>query len=117
MNQNQILTIEKLQGDRVVHVLPPVFPVSGDRDLPVGPFTGQVDADAGDDCGLVLQAERGEVEAVGGKTTEETPVSYSSRVGIQDISTSPGTWLKTLWKWFSNLSLGTPRCFTILLQP
>jgi hypothetical protein len=72
-----------------------VFPISGDRDLPVGPFTGQVDADAGDDCGLVLQAERGEVEAVGGKSTEETPVSYSSGVGIQDISTSPGTWLKT----------------------
>lgn len=57
------LTIQQCERDGAVQILPPVFPISGDRDLPVGPFTGQVDADAGDYCGLVLQAEGGEVEA------------------------------------------------------
>ena len=40
-----------------------MFAVCGDRDLPVGPLAGQVDAHAGYDCGLVLQAEGGEVQA------------------------------------------------------
>lgn len=42
-----------------------MLPVSGHGDLPVGPLTGQVYADAGDDCGAVQEAEGGQVEAVG----------------------------------------------------
>lgn len=53
--------IKQLQSDRVVHVLPPVFSVRGNWDLPVGPFTCQVDAHTGDHCGLVLEAEGSEV--------------------------------------------------------
>lgn len=34
--------------------------------LPAGPLARQVDAEAGDDGGLVLQAHGGEVEAVAG---------------------------------------------------
>lgn len=84
MNYNQRLTIKKLQRDRVVHVFPPVFPVSGDRDLPVGPFTGQVDADAGDDCGFMLQAERGEVEAAQGEAGAQRQATW--RRGANTIS-------------------------------
>lgn len=62
-------TIEQLQRDGAVHVLPPVFPICGHGDLPVGPLTGQVDADAGDDRGPVLQAEGGEVQTAGGDDT------------------------------------------------
>lgn len=36
--------------------------ISGNWDLPVGPFASQVNADTGDDRGLVLQAEGGEVQ-------------------------------------------------------
>lgn len=53
--------IEQLQSDRVVHILPPVLPVSGNWDLPVGPLACQVDADAGDHRGFVLEAEGSEV--------------------------------------------------------
>lgn len=55
--------VEQLDGDLVIYVLPPVLPVGGHRDLPVGPLTGQVYADAGNDCGAVQEAEGGQVEA------------------------------------------------------
>lgn len=55
-------TIEKFKCNWAVHILPPVLSIGGNRDLPVGPFAGQVNTDAGDDCGLVLQAEGGEVQ-------------------------------------------------------
>lgn len=50
-----------------------MFPVSGNRDLPVGPLAGQMYAHTGDHCGLVLEAEGGEVQ------TEE----WSKEVRIQ----------------------------------
>lgn len=55
------LTIKQLESDRVVHVLPPVFSVSGNWDFPVGPLTCQVYANTGDHRGLVLEAEGSEV--------------------------------------------------------
>lgn len=55
------LTIKQLEGDRVVHVLPPVFSISGNGNLPVGPLTSQVNANTGDHCGLVLEAKGSEV--------------------------------------------------------
>lgn len=57
------LTIKQLKSDRIVHVLPPVFSISGDRNLPVGPLTSQMDANAGNHRGLVLEAKCSEVEA------------------------------------------------------
>jgi len=39
-----------------------VLSISGNGDLPVGPLASQVNANTGDDCGLVLQAEGGEVQ-------------------------------------------------------
>lgn len=42
-----------------------MFAIRGHGDLPVGPLAGQVDADARDDRGPVLQAEGGEVQTVG----------------------------------------------------
>lgn len=78
------LTIQQCERDGAVQILPPVFPISGDRDLPVGPFTGQVDADAGDDCGLVLQAERGEVEAAQGEAGAQRQATW--RRGANTIS-------------------------------
>lgn len=78
------LTVQQCERDGAVQILPPVFPISGDRDLPVGPFTGQVDADAGDDCGLVLQAERGEVEAAQGEAGAQRQATW--RRGANTIS-------------------------------
>ena len=57
------LTVQQLQRDRRVHVLPPVLPVRGHGNLPVGPLARQVDAHTRNHCGLVLKAECGEVEA------------------------------------------------------
>ena len=39
--------------------------LSRDRDLVFGPLAGEVDADAGDDCGRVAQAHGGQVQRVG----------------------------------------------------
>lgn len=61
------LTVQQLQRDGAVHVLPPVFTVRGHGDLPVGPLAGQVDADARDHRGPVLQAEGGEVQTARGR--------------------------------------------------
>ena len=55
-----------MQRHSAVHILPPVFAICGHRDFPVGPFTGQVDADACDDCGPILQAKGGEVQTADG---------------------------------------------------
>lgn len=55
-------TVQQLQGHRAVHIFPPVFPIRGNRNLPVGPLTGQVDTHTGNNCGPVLQAEGGEVQ-------------------------------------------------------
>lgn len=55
------LTIKQLKGDRVVHVLPPMFSISGNWNLPVGPLTSQVNAHTGNHRGLVLEAEGSEV--------------------------------------------------------
>lgn len=55
------LTIKQLEGDRAVHVLPPVLAISGNWDLPVGPLARQVDAHTGNHCGFVLEAEGSEV--------------------------------------------------------
>lgn len=57
----------------MVHVLPPVFPICGHGDLPVGPLTGQVDADACNNGGPVLQAEGGEVQTARHDTTRMHP--------------------------------------------
>lgn len=78
------LTVQQCERDGAVQILPPVFPISGDRDLPVGPFTGQVDADAGDDCGFMLQAERGEVEAAQGEAGAQRQATW--RRGANTIS-------------------------------
>lgn len=63
-------TIQQLQGHRGVHVLPPVFAVSGHRNLPVRPFAGEVDANARDHGRAVLQAERGQVQTVTWRDTQ-----------------------------------------------
>ena len=55
------LTVKQLQGDGVVHVLPPMFSISGNWNLPVGPLASQVNAHTGDHGGLVLEAEGSEV--------------------------------------------------------
>lgn len=55
-------TVQQLQRHRAVHILPPVFPICGNRNLPVGPLTGQMDTHTGNNCGPVLQAEGGEVQ-------------------------------------------------------
>ena len=39
--------------------------LSRDGDLVLGPLAGEVDADAGDDCGRVAQAHGGQVQRVG----------------------------------------------------
>ena len=41
-----------------------MFPISRNWNLPVGPFTSQVDANTSNHSGLVLQAEGGEVQTV-----------------------------------------------------
>lgn len=58
------LTIEQLEADRAVHILPPVFSISRNWNLPVGPLTSQVDANTRNHSGLVLEAEGSEVQAV-----------------------------------------------------
>lgn len=58
------LTIQQLKANRAVHILPPVFSISRNWNLPVGPLTSQVDANAGDHSGLVLEAEGSEVQTV-----------------------------------------------------
>lgn len=55
-----------------------MFAISGHRDLPVRPLACQVNADTGNDCGLVLQTEGGEVEAawkVDGQKRRQTFIS------------------------------------------
>ena len=61
------LTIKQLQRHGAVQVLPPVLPVHGHWDLPVRPLACQVYAHARDHCGLVLEAEGGEVQAEEGE--------------------------------------------------
>lgn len=56
------LTIQQLEANRAVHILPPVLSISRNRNLPVGPLTSQVDANTGDHSGLVLEAEGSEVQ-------------------------------------------------------
>lgn len=58
------LTIKQLKANRAVHILPPVFSISRNWNLPVGPLTSQVDANTGDHSGLVLEAEGSEVQTV-----------------------------------------------------
>lgn len=58
------LTIQQLKANRAVHILPPVFSISRNWNLPVGPLTSQVDANTGDHSGLVLEAEGSEVQTV-----------------------------------------------------
>lgn len=59
------LTVQQLQRHGAVDVLPPVLAVGRHGDLPVGPLAGQVDTDAGNHGGPILQAECGEVQTVG----------------------------------------------------
>lgn len=58
--------LEELEGNGLVDVPKPGLPFVALRYLPVGPLAGQVDAEAGDDRGLVLKAHCGQVQAVGG---------------------------------------------------
>lgn len=39
-----------------------MFAIRGHRDLPVGPFAGEMDAHTGHDGRTILQAERGQVQ-------------------------------------------------------
>jgi len=48
-----------------VDISVPSFALSRDGDLVLGPLAGEVDADAGDDCGRVAQAHGGQVQRVG----------------------------------------------------
>lgn len=56
-------TIQQLEGDFSVDVLPPVFTISRDRDFPVRPLAGQMNAHTRNHGWTVLQAERGQVQA------------------------------------------------------
>lgn len=55
-----------------------MFAICRHGDLPVGPLTGQVDADARDDCGPVLQAEGGEVQTAGGDKKQMEKIQTSA---------------------------------------
>lgn len=58
----QIHTIQQLKGHRGVNILPPVFAVCGNGNLPVGPFAGQMNTNTSHNGWAVLQAECSQVE-------------------------------------------------------
>lgn len=85
LESNTKRTVQQLQGHRGVHVLPPVLPVRGHRDLPVGPFAGEMDAHTSHDGGTVLQAERGQMQTV---SREQRGNTQSVRTFGSDTNTS-----------------------------
>lgn len=65
-------TIQQLKCDCGINILPPVFAISRNGDLPVGPFAGEMDANAGYNGWTVLQAEGGQVQTAARKRHTHT---------------------------------------------
>lgn len=57
-------TVQQLEGNSGINVLPPVFPICRHRNFPVGPLAGEVDTHTGHNRWAVLKAERGQVQTV-----------------------------------------------------
>lgn len=71
------LTIKQLQSHSPVYIFPPMFPIWRDRNLPVGPLAGQMNADTCHHCGFVLQTEGSQVQTARETTAQKTQRKHS----------------------------------------
>lgn len=72
MQQLHLHTIQQLKGHCGVNILPPVFAVCGNRNLPVGPFTGQMNTNTSYNGRTVLQAECSQVKTAAMRSPRDT---------------------------------------------
>lgn len=63
-------TVQQLKGNCGVNIFPPVFSVCRNRDFPIGPLAGEVDAHTGHHRRTVLQAECGQVQTMWQHTSQ-----------------------------------------------
>lgn len=92
-----------------------MLPVRGDWDLPVGPFTSQVDTDAGHNGRGVLQAEGGQVQADVTSRERETESHELPSLNLSTHNRPTGETLRERWTWWGSPCRSSPSA-TLRLQ-